>query len=479
MFAKNIHAILPDQEARDIRMEREWGDAPLQQAEPAQQVPVSRRNWLGRVTALAAALPVFGLGACVPGQGQGAGQSASKAPVTVTFFSRSAEEEAFTKRVPQFMEKHPNIRLDYNALPGDYLQVIRTHAAAGTLADAVYMQNLLFEGLAAGGSIQAIDKLVQRDKVDLKQWYEGGVNALKMDGKLFGLPARGQIGYCFLFYNRDAMTQAGVREPTEAWSLDDLVAAAEKLTVRDGSRFGYNTQWGNFQHTLAAIRRWGGDLLSPDGKKCTADSPQALQAIQWHWELWHRRQVMSTKPFSAADFGNGSNIMAGQMLAGARSDLKNASKDAFKWSMVLMPKGPTGKIGAELSVAPTGLSSQSKVSDGAWEVVKFFTDKETGVQLGLQTRGSNTPGMRRDVYCDERLLADASYPREMLDRVCKAMDNASTITYSVAHNFRQTEVNQVVTKHMNAIRDNAVAPSAATMRTMTTEVQAVLDLPRG
>jgi ABC-type glycerol-3-phosphate transport system substrate-binding protein len=324
-----------------------------------------------------------------------------------------------------------------------------------------------------------VDRLVQRDRLDLKQWYEGGVNALKLDGKLFGLPARGQIGYCFLFYNRDLLAQAGVREPAETSTLDDLVAAAERLTVRDGSRYGYNTQWGNFQHTLAAIRRWGGDLLSADGKRCTADTPQALQAVQWHWELWHRRQVMHPKAYADAQFGSGEIAMAGQMLAGARSALKTAAKDAFTWSMVLMPRGPAGKLGAELSVAPVGLSSQTRVADAAWEVVKWFTDRETGVQLGLQTRGSNTPGMRKDVYCDERLLADPAYPREILDRVCKAMDNAATITYSVAHNFRQNDVNAVVTRHMNAVRENTAAPSAATMRAMTQEVQAVLDQPRG
>lgn len=188
---------------------------------------------------------------------------------------------------------------------------------------------------------------------------------------------------------------------------------------------------------------------------------------------------MHPKAYTDTQFGNAEIVMAGQMLAGGRSGLKSASRDAFKWNMVMMPKGPTGKIGAELSVAPMGLSRQSKVSDAAWDVMKWFTDKETGVQLGLQTRGSNTPGMRNDVYCDERLLSDTNYPREMLDRVCKAMDNATTITYSVAANFRQNDVNAVVTKHMTAVRDNTVSPSAATMRAMTQEVQVVLDQPRG
>jgi ABC-type glycerol-3-phosphate transport system substrate-binding protein len=396
----------------------------------------------------------------------------------VSFFSRTAEQEAFTTRAARFQERYPTIRLEYAALPGDYPQVMRTHAAAGTLADVVYLQNLLFEGLAVGGSLQPVDRLVARDRLDLKQWYDKGVEALRLDGKLYGLPARGQVGYCYLAYNRDAFAQAGVREPTESWTLDDLVAAAERLTVRDGSRYGYTTWWGTFQHSLAAFRRWGGDLLSSDGKRCLADSPPALQATQWHWELWHRKQAAPARALAFADFGSGAVAMAGQVLAGERSALKGAVNSAFTWSMLPMPKGPTGRFGAELSVAPVGLNRQAKAVDQGWEVVKWFTDKESGIALALQTMGSNTPGMRRDVYCDERLLADPSYPREMLERFCKAMDHAGTLTYSVAANYRQAEVDQAVTRHMTAVRDEGVVPSAATMRAVAQEVQAVLDQPR-
>ena len=219
-------------------------------------------------------------------------------------------------------------------------------------------------------------------------------------------------------------------------------------------------------------------MLSPDGKRCLADSQSALDAAQWHWDLWHRRQVAPPKALDFADFGNGTVAMAGQILAGERSAIKNAVNNAFQWSMIPMPKGPTGKFGAEVSVAPIGLNSQSKVADQGWEVVKWFTDKETGIALGLQTMGSNTPGMRRDVYCDDRLLTDPSYPRAMLERFCKAMDYAGTLTYSVAANYRQAEVDQAVMKHMNAFRDAGASPSSATMRAMAQEVQAVLDQPR-
>jgi hypothetical protein len=86
--------------------------------------------------------------------------------------------------------------------------------------------------------------------------------------------------------------------------------------------------------------------------------------------------------------------------------------------------------------------------------------------------------MRKDVYCDERVLADPDYPREMLERVCKAMDQAGTVPYSVPWNYRQPDVEAVVKKHLDGFLNNTATPSAATMRAFHTELQAVLDQPR-
>src|SRR5436190_705203 len=168
--------------------------------------------------------------------------AAAGSPATISLYSRTSEQEAFTKRVAQFQEQFPKITVEYSALPGDYPSVIRTQAAAGTLADVLYLQNLVFEGLASTGALQPIDALVKRDKVNLAQWYETGIKGFTLEGKLYGLPARGQIQHCYVYYNRDAFQRAGLKEPDERWTLDDLAAAADRLTNRNDERFGYELQ---------------------------------------------------------------------------------------------------------------------------------------------------------------------------------------------------------------------------------------------
>jgi ABC-type glycerol-3-phosphate transport system substrate-binding protein len=440
---------------------------------------VARRAAIGRGGALAAGAL---LAACEsPGRSATESAGSAAAPVGVTLLARTSETEAFTKRAAQLQERYPRIRLEHTELPGDYPTVIRANAAAGTLADAIYLQNRSIFGLAAAGTIQPLDALVRRDKVELKQWFDNGISALRIEGKLYGLPVRGQIQACYLYYNRDAFAAAGVREPNDQWTLDDLVNAADKLTVRDGSRFGYATKWSSAAVANAGIRRFGGELLSADGKRCLADTPQALAAMEWHWDLWHRRRLMNPEPSDGPGFGSGKNAMAGSEQGGNRASYNNAAKGAFRWSLVQMPKGPTGKLGADLSIDPMSLNARTAVADQAWTVLQWFTDRETGVALTQQTASSasTTPGMRRDVYCDERVLNDPNATREVMERFCRAMDAATSNTYIFPSNFRVTELDEVVVRHLNAFRDNTAAPTAATMRAFAAELQAVLDLPRG
>jgi multiple sugar transport system substrate-binding protein len=438
------------------------------------------RTTTRRTVLLGAGASAFAASACSAGGRTeiGTGGDANGQPVKVSLMSRPSEEETFKKRTTAFNEKFPKIALEYQSIPGDYVQVIRTNQAAGTLADAIYFESGTYEASAGGGMLAALEPFVQRDKLDLKQWYTSAIDAMKVEGKMYGLPSRGQLARCFLYYNRDLFTQAGVPELTESSNVDQLAAAADKLTLRDGSRYGYAVNWGIFQDTVANLRRWGADLLSPDGKKCVADTAEALACMQWHSELWHRRQVMSTKTFAVPDFASGAVAIGGGLLAGNRTNIHTAVGTNFKWNMLPMPKGPTGKFGAIMTVAPIGMNKQSKGQDQTWQVLKWFTDKDTGVMLGLQTTGSSTPGMRKDVYCDDRLLNDPNFTRDMQERVCKIMDLAGSIPYTIPWNYKQAEVDAVVRKHMDAFRTNTASPNPQTMRAFTTDVQAVLDLPR-
>ena len=157
--------------------------------------------------------------------------------------------------------------------------------------------------------------------------------------------------------------------------------------------------------------------------------------------------------------------------------MHGAVQSNFKWNMLPMPKGPGGKFGAILTVAPIGMNRQSKAQDQTWQALKWFTDRETGVLLGLQSTGSATPGMRKDVYCDERLLSDPTFTREMQERVCRIMDQAAGVPYAFLELQAARGGRRGAQAHGRLPHQHGRS-QPQTMRALTAEVQAVLDLPR-
>src|SRR5438093_3618145 len=100
---------------------------------------MTRRALIVRGSPLATGALLAGCG--LPRRSAPESADSSAAPVGVTLLARVAEMEAFGKRAAQFQDSHPRIHLEHTELPGDYPTVIRTNAAAGTLADAIYLEN--------------------------------------------------------------------------------------------------------------------------------------------------------------------------------------------------------------------------------------------------------------------------------------------------------------------------------------------------
>jgi ABC-type glycerol-3-phosphate transport system substrate-binding protein len=157
----------------------------------------------------------------------------------------------------------------------------------------------------------------------------------------------------------------------------------------------------------------------------------------------------------------------------------NAAQNSFQWTFDIVPRGPTGKRGGFLSIDTQQINSASKDRDGAWELLKWLTNKESGVNLALQPDGSLTPGFRKDVYCDDRLLTDPRFPKSAMKANCDNIEQPEGYTYP--HNFRLTQpgaIQEVLNRYLNDIADQKQEPTPAIMKQMTQEIQVVLDLPR-
>jgi sn-glycerol 3-phosphate transport system substrate-binding protein len=183
-----------------------------------------------------------------------------------------------------------------------------------------------------------------------------------------------------LYYNQDAFQKAGLdpAAPPKTWT--DLVADAQKLTVRDAS--GAVTQWGVgiptsgitywlFQGFVAEAgqRR----LANPEGTEAYLDTPQTRAALGF----WMRLQGVGVEPRGITDWSTlPTEFVAGRyaMIYHSTGSLTFIRTNApFKFGTAFMPAGtqygtPTG--GGNFYIFHGIPPDRQKA---AWEFVQWMT----------------------------------------------------------------------------------------------------------
>jgi ABC-type glycerol-3-phosphate transport system substrate-binding protein len=358
--------------------------------------------------------------------------------------------------------------------------------AGGTIGDVHYAHQsaIKFQEYAVKGAAVALDPYIAKDKnFKLADWPQRAQEAYKIiDNKVYGLSVRGQVAWLFLYWNKDLLQKNSIPEPTPNWTLDDLVTHAKRLQQPGSTDFypvGYS--WGSFETAVANVRRFGGEFFKEAagaGTTCTMDAPRCQQAIKWFYDHI-KAGLFAPRTWAANEFGQGKMAFYLGRLAGERGTVANAAQGSFKWTFDIVPKGPTGRRGGFLSIDTQQMNSASKDKDGAWELLKWLTNRDSGVNLALQPEGSLTPGFRKDVYCDDRLLNDPRFPKEAMQANCDNIVQPDSYVYPA--NFRLTQpgaVQEVLNKYLNDIADLKQEPTPAIMKQMTQEIQVVLDMPR-
>lgn len=132
-------------------------------------------------------------------------------------------------------------------------------------------------------------------EAEIKEKYFPAVNAMYLDGELYGLPMN-QNNWAIL-YNKDFFEEVGITElPT---TLEELREAAIQCTQRDAdgnlTRAGYYLEQGTQEHILwkVLIQKNGQPIFSDDLRTVTwNDSPIGLETWQWFLNLWLEDKVM-------------------------------------------------------------------------------------------------------------------------------------------------------------------------------------------
>ena len=166
--------------------------------------------------------------------------------VTINFYAWADEEGIFTKLANNYMEDHPNVKINMQFTPSDdYNTKLMTAFGGGGEIDcfAVSSPPSLAQ-FQAKGSVMALDDLIKENNTDTSG-YEGTLESIAIDGKTYALPYK--TSSWVVYYNKDLFDQAGVSYPEGDWTWEDYYDIAGQLTSGEGADKIYGSL--NFQPT--------------------------------------------------------------------------------------------------------------------------------------------------------------------------------------------------------------------------------------
>ena len=284
-----------------------------------------------------------------------------------------ALEAAMDELLQGYMNANPNVTVQRDAFPfNEYHQRVATAFAAGEPPDVFWM-DVRTAAFAAQGSLLVLEKyLTPENKADI---LESGLLEPVWKGHIYGVPMHELTEG--LYVNQMVFTQAGIKIPQrldEAWTWNDFVSVASRLTKRTGDRtdvwgFGVQRHLSDWS-ILPVIVQNNGALLSPDLKKATGflNGPATVEALQWYQELFVKHKVIAFDPIP--DGFPAGKVAIFQAPSTYRALLDKRYPD-FKYAVVPMFRGKRCAVTAGgWNVA---IAAKTKNPDAAWTLVDWLT----------------------------------------------------------------------------------------------------------
>jgi sn-glycerol 3-phosphate transport system substrate-binding protein len=312
-----------------------------------------------------------------------------------------------TRLVKEFNDASPDVEV-VAAYTGSYDDTrLKTQAAveAGKPPAVTLMSANFVQEFVISGEIEAIDDLLAENGGDPKAFLDDFWPALRgnatANGKIYAIPFQNSTP--ILYINADHFKEVGLdpAKPPATWA--ELVAAAAKLTKRDGdkiTRYGFEMP-GSYDYlgwlTQAFTMSNGGQFfnVSMPGE-VYYDQPSTRGALQFLHDLVFTHKVMPEGVIDpnqvSTDFFAGKASMV-LLSTGSLSFIRNGVK--FPYTVAFVPRNLRNAvpIGGGSLIVFKGITPEQRKA--AWKFVTYMTSPET---LGSWSRFTGYFAPRKSSY---------------------------------------------------------------------------------
>lgn len=297
--------------------------------------------------------------------------------ITLSGWQSSPNESQLLRRVLRdFEAEYPKIKVKYEVINQQYMDVIKTRLIGDTAPDVFYLDAFEAPLLMQNNVLEPLNSYINY-KFDLTDFIPALLNAFKHQEKIYGLPK--DFSTLAIFYNQQAFKAAKLIKPPTTWT--ELREDSQKLTKDwDGDR--RIDQYGlgiipELSRQSFLIKTFGGTLIDQNGY-ATFATPEGLKGLQLIVDLYCKYRT-AAQP-SDVGVSTGSE-MFGQGKAAIVIEGSWAIpylKETFPKLKFATAELPTiaGKKGTMAYTVAYVMNKRTKHKDAAWKLIAYLTSKK-------------------------------------------------------------------------------------------------------
>jgi multiple sugar transport system substrate-binding protein len=312
------------------------------------------------------------------GSGGGDGKSGGKVKIRFASWDEAEDVDAQQAAVDKFNDAHDDIEVTLEAYGGEFDTKISAGMGSNDMPDVMYMWN--YPAYSQG--LEPLDSYIEKEGEDYKKnFYDTLWNYNSYDGSTYGIP----IGFTThaLFYNKDIFAEAGIAEPTNDWTWEDVQAASKTITEKCEGKKGFSFQMKPDPYDYE-MYLWSNGTAYVDAEgtlEGNLNSDKAKEVFQMFQDMEKDGYAVATEKSGTDEFRAGNT---GMYVYGSWS-INTLKEDGVNFGVVNIPSFGSQPSISILSSSGISMSKDSKNKEAAWEFIKFWTNEEMNKErIGME-----------------------------------------------------------------------------------------------
>ncbi|WP_416212143.1 ABC transporter substrate-binding protein [Nostoc sp. DedQUE08] len=297
------------------------------------------------------------------------------------------EQKLLRQVLQDFEAQHPTIKVKYEVISDQYMDVIKTRLVGEAAPDVFYLDALEAPFLMSQNVLEPLEGYIT-PKFDLADFEDTLLDSFKYQNHIYGLPK--DYSTLALFYNKKAFAAAGLSNPPATW--EELCNYSKQLTGKI-NKYGFG-EIPELARQAYKIKAFGGQLVDKNGY-ATFASESGLQGLELVVNQYQKDRSSAQK----SDVGtNSGSEMFGQSKVAMAIEGNWAIPyltETFPQVEFATAPVPTinDKKGTMVFTVAYVMNKQAQHKAEAWKLISYLTGKEgmqkwTGTGFALATRKS-------------------------------------------------------------------------------------------